>query len=155
MAINDSGRTRAPRGTKNITQAFFEALDGIAEGQQAAVATAALASIRDELKERRVKAKEAAGRAKAKAPAKTSAKAKAPAKASAKAKVPAKTRTAAKAKAPAAGRAKAAAPKAPPVAARKQAPAKVAPAKRKLPAKTTKAKRPVETAPVPPPAETE
>jgi hypothetical protein len=70
MAIKEDVRTRSPRGTKNVTQAFFEALDGVPAGQQKVVATAALASIRDDLKARRLKTKEAAAKAKAKAPAK-------------------------------------------------------------------------------------
>ena len=86
MAIKDDARTRAPRGTKNVTQAFFEALDGIPDNQQAAVATAALAGIRDEVKARRLKGKEAAARAKAKAPAKTKAPARAKAAPARKAK---------------------------------------------------------------------
>jgi hypothetical protein len=73
MAIKDDPRARAPRGTKNLTQAFFQALDGIPESQQKAVAAAALAGIRDELKAQRVKAKEAASKAKAKTPARTKA----------------------------------------------------------------------------------
>jgi hypothetical protein len=117
MAIREDVRPRAPRGTKNVTQAFFAALDGIAEGQQAAVATAAVAGIRGELKDRRLRTKEAAGRAKAKAPAKT--------------KRPAK--------------AKAAATRATPAAARKQATATKAPARRKVPAIKAKAKRPART----------
>ena len=67
MAIKEDVRARAPRGTKNLTQAFFEALDGIPGSQQKAVATAALAAIRDELKAVRLKAKEAASKIKAKA----------------------------------------------------------------------------------------
>ena len=94
MAIKDDARTRAPRGTKNVTQAFFEALDGIPDNQQAAVATAALAGIRDEVKARRLKGKEAAARAKAKAPAKTKAPAKAKAAPARKAKKAAPARRA-------------------------------------------------------------
>ena len=67
MAIKEDVQKRAPRGTKNVTQAFFAALDDIADGQQAVVSAAALAAIRDELKGRRVKIKEAAAAAKAKA----------------------------------------------------------------------------------------
>ena len=74
MASKDDVRTRAPRGTKVVTQAFFEALDGIAEGQQKAVAAAALAGIRDALKAQRLKTKEAAAKAKAKLPAKAAPK---------------------------------------------------------------------------------
>jgi len=81
MATKDDTRARAPRGTRNVTQAFFTALDGLAEAQQAGVATAALAAIRDALKARRLKAREAAAKAKAKAPAKMKAAAKAPRKA--------------------------------------------------------------------------
>ena len=110
MAIKDDVRARAPRGAKNVTQAFFAALDDIAEGQQKAVATAALASIRADLKARRLKTKEAAAKAKAKAPAKT------------KANSPRKTKAAA-------------ATKRAPVVARKQVATKKAPAKRAAPAK--------------------
>ena len=70
MAIKEDVKTRSPRGTKNVTQAFFEALDGIPGSQQKAVATAALASIRDDLKAQRLKTREAAAKAKATAPAK-------------------------------------------------------------------------------------
>jgi hypothetical protein len=75
MAIKADSRARSPRGTKILTQAFFEALDGIPGAQQKAVATAALAGIRDELKAQRLKAKETASKAKAKArtPARTKA----------------------------------------------------------------------------------
>ena len=132
MAIKDDARTRAPRGTKNVTQAFFEALDGIPDNQQAAVATAALAGIRDEVKARRLKGKEAAARAKAKAPAKT----KAPAKA--------KAAPARKAKKAATARRAAAAPSKP-VAAKK------APARKKVAAKATKRRSPSQSAPPPSP----
>jgi hypothetical protein len=71
MAIKEATRARAPRGTKVLTQAFFVALDGIPPTQQKAVASAALAGIRDELKARRAKDKEAAARAKTPAKAKT------------------------------------------------------------------------------------
>jgi len=81
MAIKKDVQKRAPRGAKNVAQAFFAALDDIADGQQAVVGAAALATIRDELKGRRVKIKEAAAAAKAKA--KAPAKRKAPARAKA------------------------------------------------------------------------
>src|SRR5664279_2074175 len=55
MAIKEDVRARSPRGTKTVTQAFFEALDAIPDSQQKAVATAALAGIRDDLKARRLK----------------------------------------------------------------------------------------------------
>ncbi len=66
MAIKVTPATRAPRGTKILTQAFFAAADEIPEAQRAAVVKAALAAIRDELKNDREKAKIA----KAKIPAK-------------------------------------------------------------------------------------
>jgi hypothetical protein len=113
MAIKEDARTRSPRGTKNVTQAFFEALDGIPVSQQKAVATAALSSIRDDLKAQRLKTKDAAAKAKAKAPAKK----KAPATRVAKAVKAAKP-----------------SPKAP----RKQVAAKKVPAKKAAPAKTAK-----------------
>jgi hypothetical protein len=56
-----------------VAQAFFAALADIAEGQQAGVASAALSSIRDTLKQRQAKMKLAAARAKAKAPRKRAA----------------------------------------------------------------------------------
>jgi hypothetical protein len=73
MAIKTDVRARAPRGTKTLTQAFFEALDGIPADQQKAVAAAALAGIRDELKAQRLKVRDAAAREKVKAPARTKA----------------------------------------------------------------------------------
>jgi hypothetical protein len=56
--------TRAPRGTKTLTQAFFGAADAIPEAQRAAVVKATLTAIRNELKADREKA--AAAKAKAK-----------------------------------------------------------------------------------------
>ena len=132
MAIKEDARTRAPRGTKNVTQAFFEALDGIPDNQQAAVATAALAGIRDEVKARRLKGKEAAARAKAKAPAKT--------------KAPART------KATPARKAKKAAPaRRAPAAVSKPDAAKKAPARKKAVAKVAKRKSPSQSANPPSP----
>jgi hypothetical protein len=113
VAIKEDVRARAPRGTKNVTQAFFEALDGIPVSQQKAVATAALASIRDDLKAQRLKTREAAAKAKAKAPAKKKATATRAVKA-VKATKPSST------------------------APRKQAAAKKAPARKAAPAKTAK-----------------
>jgi hypothetical protein len=49
--------TRALRGTKTLTKAFFDAADTIPLDRRAAVVKAALASIRDELKAAREKAK--------------------------------------------------------------------------------------------------
>jgi hypothetical protein len=70
MALREDVRTRAPRGTKIVAQAFFAALADIAEGQQAAVASAAVNAIRDTLKQRQAKTKLAAAKAKAKTPRK-------------------------------------------------------------------------------------
>jgi hypothetical protein len=127
VAIKEDVRARAPRGTKNVTQAFFEALDGIPVSQQKAVATAALSSIRDDLKAQRLKTREAAAKAKAKAPAKKKAAATRVVKAG-----------------------KAAKPSA--TAPRKQAAGKKAPAKKAAPAKTAKRASPrkvVSPAPAP------
>jgi hypothetical protein len=49
--------TRALRGTKTLTRAFFDAADTIPLDRRPAVVKAALASIRDELKMAREKAK--------------------------------------------------------------------------------------------------
>ena len=57
--------TRAPRGTKPVSLAFFTALDAVPEASRAAVAKAAQAMIRDELKLRRDKMKAAAAKEKA------------------------------------------------------------------------------------------
>ena len=120
MAIK-ADKARAPRGAKNVAQAFFAALDDIADGQQAVVGAAALANIRDELKGRRVKIKESAAAAKAKAKTKAPAKRKAPARAKPAVKVAAK--------APAARGARKAAPA-------KRAPAAAAAGKRAAAKKT-------------------
>ena len=48
---------RALRGTKTLTQAFFNAADAIPLDKRPAVVKAALSSIRDELKNAREKAK--------------------------------------------------------------------------------------------------
>ena len=126
MATRDDTRTRAPRGTRNVTQAFFAALDGLSDSQQAGVATAALAAIRDALKARRLKAREAAARARAKAPA----------KAKAAPRRRAKTAVAAK--------------RAPAVMGKKAA-AKKAPAKRAVASKAAKRKSPSKPAAAPAP----
>ena len=62
-----TSKARAPRGTKTVTQAFFAALDSVPEATRSAVAKAAQATIRDELKNRRDKLKAAAAKAKEKA----------------------------------------------------------------------------------------
>ena len=55
MAIADTTRSRAPRGTKSLTQAFFSALADIPEDRRDAVARAAQSAIREELQARRIK----------------------------------------------------------------------------------------------------
>jgi hypothetical protein len=67
MAVKATVVTRAPRGTKTLTQAFFSAADGIPEIQRAAAVKAALAAIRDQLKGDREKVKVAKAKAKVKA----------------------------------------------------------------------------------------
>ena len=69
MAIQAAAATRAPRGPRILAQAFFEAADGIPAPQRDAVVKAALAAIRDQLKETLAKAKVAKAKTKA-APAK-------------------------------------------------------------------------------------
>ena len=66
MALKTAAATRAPRGTKSLTQAFFAAANDVPEAQRDAVVKSALAAIRDELKEARDKAKIAKAKAKAK-----------------------------------------------------------------------------------------
>jgi hypothetical protein len=58
---------RAPRGTKNLAQAFFAAADEIPESSRAAVVKAALAAIREELKDNRARASAAKAKAKGRA----------------------------------------------------------------------------------------
>jgi hypothetical protein len=67
MPVKESVATRAPRGTKTLTQAFFSAAAGIPEIQRDAVVKAALAAIRDQLKEDREKVKVAKAKATVKA----------------------------------------------------------------------------------------
>ncbi len=55
MAKAETASTRLPRGTKPVAQAFLAALDSVPEMSRAAVAKAAQAMIRDELKARREK----------------------------------------------------------------------------------------------------
>ncbi len=57
--------TRAPRGSKPVSQAFFAALDAVPEASRSAVAKAAQVMIRDELKVRREKVKAMAVKKKA------------------------------------------------------------------------------------------
>ncbi len=94
MLKAETTSNRAPRGTKPVSQAFFTALDAVPEASRAAVAKAAQAMIRDELKGRKEKLKVTAAKEKARKPAapakpKAAAPVKPPAKAVA-AKKPAK-----------------------------------------------------------------
>jgi len=57
--------SRSPRGTKPVSQAFLTALDSIPEGSRPAVAKAAQAMIREELKSRREKIKASSAKQKA------------------------------------------------------------------------------------------
>jgi hypothetical protein len=61
MAMSEE-RTRAPRGTKTLTQAFFSALAEIPEERRDAVARAAQSAIREELQARRMKKSARGGR---------------------------------------------------------------------------------------------
>ncbi len=62
-AETTTATTRAPRGTKPVAQAFFAALDSVPEAARSAVAKAAQAMIRDELKNRRDKLRTAKAKA--------------------------------------------------------------------------------------------
>lgn len=132
MAKTDTPTARAPRGTKPVSQAFFTALEQIAEPLRAAVGKAALTAIRDEMKMRRDKMKVAAAKEKEKARTPSlAAKAKPAAK-------PATAKPAAKAAAPAKPAAAPAPTPAPALPAATAAPAKTngtahqdAPAKRR------------------------
>ena len=100
MAKAETMSTRSPRGTKPVSQAFFAALEGIPTASRPAVAKAAQAMIRDELKSKRDMAKVAATKQKAIQPPAT--KKLAVAKKPAVAKLAVKMKTVAtKAKAPA------------------------------------------------------
>jgi hypothetical protein len=57
MTLAKEANTRAPRGTKILAQAFLAAAGEIPELQRDSVVKAALALIRDKLKETRAKAK--------------------------------------------------------------------------------------------------
>jgi hypothetical protein len=59
MVNSDMARSRAPRGTKSVTDAFFAALHELPEFRQSDVAKAAQIAIRDALKLARDKAKAA------------------------------------------------------------------------------------------------
>ncbi len=60
---------RLPRGVKPVARAFFTALDTVPDASRTAVAKAAQAMIRDQLKLRRDKLREAAAKEKARRPA--------------------------------------------------------------------------------------
>ncbi len=62
--------TRALRGTRTLTRAFFDAADTIPLDRRPAVVKAALASIRDELKMAREKSKSAKAKTSLTAPKK-------------------------------------------------------------------------------------
>jgi len=68
-AETTAATTRAPRGAKPVAQAFLAALESVPEAAQSAVAKAAQVMIRDEIKNRRDKAKVAAAKEKARRPA--------------------------------------------------------------------------------------
>ncbi len=99
MLKAETTSTRAPRGTKPVSQAFFTALDAVPEASRAAVAKAAQAMIRDELKDRKEKMKAASAKEKARKPAPVAKKASVAEKPAAKtaAKKPGKTSAAEKA----------------------------------------------------------
>jgi hypothetical protein len=69
MAKAEITATRAPRGAKPVSQAFFTALESLPDAARTAVARAAQVMIRDELKARRDKVKAAAIKEKARQPA--------------------------------------------------------------------------------------
>jgi hypothetical protein len=94
---------------KTLTQAFFSAADSIAEPQRAAVVKAALAAIRDQLKDDRDKTKAAKAKAKMKAGRAPVGRPKAAAHAAKKAAAPPPPPPPAPKKAPVKRRAKAAA----------------------------------------------
>lgn len=50
MVLADDKRSRAPRGSRPVTQAFLTALEAVPETSRASVAKAAMAMIRDVLK---------------------------------------------------------------------------------------------------------
>ena len=69
--VNEDGAGKAarlPRGAKPVTKAFFTALDAVPDATRSAVAKAAQSMIRDQLKLRRDKLREAAAKEKARRP---------------------------------------------------------------------------------------
>lgn len=77
MAEPANSSTRLPRGTKPVVQAFLAALDAVPEVSRPAVAKAAQMMIRDELKARREKQRQAPKSVAAKPAKKSTAKSKA------------------------------------------------------------------------------
>jgi len=67
MAVKATATTRAPNGTKTLVQAFFAAADDVPEPRRDAVVKAALAAIRDQIKDAREQEKAAKANAKARA----------------------------------------------------------------------------------------
>jgi hypothetical protein len=72
MVLADDKRSRAPRGSRPVTQAFLTALEAVPETSRASVAKAAMVMIRDVLKTSKPTRAPAAAKAK-KARAKTGA----------------------------------------------------------------------------------
>ena len=66
--VTETPATRLPRGTKPVAQAFLAALNSIPESSRQAVAKAAQAVIRDELKNQRDKLKAVAAKEKSRQP---------------------------------------------------------------------------------------
>ncbi len=64
MAIADDKRSRAPRGSRPVTQAFLTALEAVPETSRASVAKAAMSMIRDMLKGQKPAKKPMAAKAK-------------------------------------------------------------------------------------------
>jgi hypothetical protein len=64
--MSATATARAPRGTKILAQAFFTAADAVPDAQRDGVVKAALALIREQLKDARDKAKVAKEKLKAK-----------------------------------------------------------------------------------------
>jgi hypothetical protein len=64
MALAEDKRSRAPRGSRPVTQAFLTALEAVPETSRASVAKAAMLMIRDVLKGQKPLKKPAAAKAK-------------------------------------------------------------------------------------------
>ncbi len=70
MALSEDKRSRAPRGSRPVTQAFLTALEAVPDTSRASVAKAAMSMIKDVLKTQKPVRTPAAAKAK-KASAKT------------------------------------------------------------------------------------